>query len=320
MPKKHNFIIWYSHRIIFIFTTICTLAACNKLANVDNNMITLAKVLYAKNHGNGNNYIFDKVEVLDIGKDIGDGLPVKFIVSGMRGFQTQESQPQGWSSNVSVWIGALIESEEKFNDTIVVLYSKDEFGKLNATIKGGMYTINEEQIPACETLLKKMEADHKLAKEKDAQRQAEYAQQQVNEEARRQEQLKLEQLRLKAQIPTKTLKTYRCYNRFRPDMYNEDTTGELVLTDVDASYVHIYPNEPPFKVKVVFEFSNIISFRKVDPNRLMFGLKRKIISRPGDEISEISFPNIATRDMFYDDIINAKLTWEKEHPEINISK
>ena len=130
-------------------------------------MVTLAKALYVSDHNfwGKDKFIFDKVDVIDVGKDIGEGMPVKFMMSGIRGFQTQEPQPPGWYGGVAVWIGKFIESEERFNQEVVVLYKKDEFGKLNASLKGGMHLINEDQVKQCEELLLNMENAHKIAKE-----------------------------------------------------------------------------------------------------------------------------------------------------------
>jgi uncharacterized protein YdaU (DUF1376 family) len=304
--------------IINLIIGMCAVSGCDKLDGVSKNMETLAKVLYAssRNTFEANNYIFEKVEVVETGKDLGQGRPVKFKMNGIHGYKALSSPPPGLVLGARAWVGEFIEKEEKFDDTFVVFYTKDEFGKIRACIEGGFYCVSEENIEQHRAKLEDMVIQHKLAKEQDAQRQVEYSQQQAREEAERQNQVKFEQLRVQAQVPTVTLGKYRCYDRWITVYTNPEPLGEVVLTDVDASYVHIYPNEPPYRVKVVFEFSNINQISKGEQRTIHFNLKRDIWSRPGDSIANIFFSDVTTMDRFYDDIVKAKKAWDQKHPEL----
>ena len=304
--------------VINLIIGMCAVSGCDKIGGVSKNMETLAKVLYAssRNTFGGSNYIFEKVEVIEVGQDLGQGMPVKFKLNGIRGYKTQSSPPPGLVLGARAWVGEFIETEEKFDDTFIVFYTKNEFGKLLACIEGGVYCISEENMEQHRAKLESMVTQHQLAREQDAKRQVEYAQQQANEEVSRQNQAKLEQLRIQAQVPTVTLGRYRCYDRWITIGTNPEPLGEVILTDVDASYVHVYPNEPPYRVKVVFEFSNINQISKGEQRTIHFNLKRDIWSRPGDCIANIFFSDATTRDRFYDGIVKAKGAWDQKHPEL----
>lgn len=315
-------------RIIFIslFVLLVSLAGTAS-ADSSNNKETLAKALYAIVYGGGfgdNKYIFNKVEIIEVGKDLGRGAPIRFRLKGICGYKTQSEKPKDFSG--FVWVGDTIEAEKTFNTTFVVFYSKNEFGRVVACAEGGFQCINEGDIARHRAMLKNMETQHRLAKAQDSQRQAEYARRQRAAEEERIERSRLEQLRLQAQVPTETLGTYICFNTLNGHWDNPEYRGEVTLTDVDVSYTHVYPHPgarifshispKPDEVKVVIEFSNITKISKGGPSAIVFGLKHDIWIGAGHRIQSIDLLNAATRDRFYDDIIQAKSSWDQKHPEL----
>ncbi len=260
--------------------SIGTATAASK-GGVSKNMVTLAKALYASSQGGfgDNKYIFDKVEVVEVGKNLGRGIPVPF------------------------------------SDIYVVFFTKNEFGKAVACSDGGFQCINEENMKQHLSMLENMKIQHAIAKRQDAQRQTEYAQRQRDEDAQRTEQARLNQLRAEASIPSVTLGTYKCVNRYFSSFENKVADGDLILTDVDVSYIHIFPNEAPFRTKVVFSFDNITNATN-QRGYIAFDLKREIWIRDGDRVFGIEFTDEATASKFFHELNNARLAWNIKHPEL----
>ena len=250
--------------IVLLFAVFISVPGTAFAASKDasNSKETLAKVLYASRNSDGNKYIFNKVEVIETGKNLGHGTPIKFRMKGIRGYT---SQHQGSLSRM--------EAEAPFNDVFVVFYSKDEFGKIVACTEGGFNCVKEEDMKQHQALLDNMKKQHDIAKKQDAQGIAEYVQRQRDEEMQRAKQARLEQMRIQAQIPSVTLGTYKCYDDFSGVYKNR---GEAVLTDVDISYVHVFPDGNPQRVKVIFEFSNINKMDYEGNSGVVFDLKREI--------------------------------------------
>jgi len=297
--------------------SIGTATAASK-GGVSKNMVTLAKALYASSQGGfgDNKYIFDKVEVVEVGKNLGRGIPVKFKIKGIHGYKTQSSPPPGWNTNgFPIWVGDTIEAEMPFSDIYVVFFTKNEFGKAVACSDGGFQCINEENMKQHLSMLENMKIQHAIAKRQDAQRQTEYAQRQRDEDAQRTEQARLNQLRAEASIPSVTLGTYKCVNRYFSSFENKVADGDLILTDVDVSYIHIFPNEAPFRTKVVFSFDNITNATN-QRGYIAFDLKREIWIRDGDRVFGIEFTDEATASKFFHELNNARLAWNIKHPEL----
>ena len=314
--------------IINLIIGMCAVSGCDKIGGVSKNMETLAKVLYAssRNAFGGNNYIFEKMEVIEVGKDLGQGMPVKFKLNGIRGYKTQSSPPPGWVSGARAWIGDFIEIEEKFDETFIVFYTKNEFGKLLACIEGGVYCVSEENMEQHRAKLENMVTQHQLAKEQDTKRQVEYAQQQASEEVSRQKQSQLEQLRVQARVPSVILGTYPCINHVIGMAENPPAQGKTVLTDVDVSYVFVNRYGEPDPVKVVFSFDNITGVEKTNSSegigyvhfRLRNSINTLMNSRGGHIGDYIYFSDIAIRDAFLDQLIEAIKTWGGKHPELTV--
>lgn len=303
--------------LIFMFVLLVSFTGTASAASqgVSKNMETLAKVLYANENPDSawerdKKFIFDKVDVIEVGENHGRGMPVKFRMRGICGFQRLSEQPKDFKGP-GVWIGDFIEAEEKFDKIIVVFYTKDEFNKLQACDKIHFYCVSEENMEQYRAKLADMVRKHKLAMEKDAKNKVEYAQKRADEKEKK---AKIEQLRIPAQSPTETLGKYLCYDRGFDD--SKMPLGQAILTDVDVSYVQIYPNQKPFKSKVVFEFTNIKQIRKMDNKEVVFKLKHRIYSRPGDERALIRFADEKTRDRFFEDIVKAKGLWDEKYPEL----
>jgi hypothetical protein len=307
---------------VFLFVFLISLTGTALAGSAGNNKETLAKALYAIAHGSGfgdNKYIFNKVEIIEVGKDLGRGAPIKFRLSGIYGYKTQTKQPKDF--NGFAWVGDTIEAEEPFSDTFVVFYSKNEFGKTVACTEVHFPCIDEENITNYRTMLENMKIQHKRAKAQDLQQQATFARRQREANIR---QVRIEQLRRQAQMPTKILGKYRFFDRWPRLNEHLVPLGEVILTDVDASYVFVDPHVSgePDRVKVVLEFSNIMWIRKGGNDNVFevwFDLGHQVYKGPGWEGGNISFANAITRDRFYNDIVEAKRIWDQKYPELKLN-
>jgi len=160
-----------------------------------------------------------------------------------------------------------------------------------------------------------------IAKKREEIRRAKAEKKRKEEEMRRKEQAKLAQSIRKSKTPSKTIGSFKCINITVGMGKRLQANGEAILTDVDASYMHVYTDyrgNIKNKKKVNFWFGNIKSIYKQDSStyRTSFKLKNTIVIRPGDHAYAIWFQDKQTRDNFYTKIVEAKAAWDKKYPEL----
>ena len=167
--------------VVSLIFGIFIITGCDKIGGasffVSKNMEILAKALFVVQNPGGpfgdSKYIFEKVEVVETGKDLGHGRPVKFRLMGIHGYKTVPGPPPNFRG--FAWVADPIENEEKFDKTIIVFYTKDEFGKLKACMEGGFICFSEENADQYRVELEKMVTQHKLDMEQAAKVRAEIA-------------------------------------------------------------------------------------------------------------------------------------------------
>lgn len=138
------------------------------------------------------------------------------------------------------------------------------------------------------------------------------------EKARCEAQWELAPMISRSKTPTRIIGKFKCINTTVCVGTHPRADGIAILTDVDASYIHVYKDyagKVTNRVKAVFWFGNIRRITKVDgyPYRTQFELKNIVQLRPGDHAYGIYFENKFTRDDFYNKIVQAKADWDQKY-------
>ncbi|BBO88010.1 hypothetical protein [Desulfosarcina ovata] len=198
---------------------------------------------------------------------------------------------------------------ESFND---VLYNKN-------AIQLSISELNDEELDRTTIKEKKQELQRIEAERK-----------MKEEEIKRKEKERIAQLIQESKNHTETIGTFKCISTsIAMGQRNPHANGDAILTNVDASYVHVFKSSvrnAVDSVDVIFWFGNIISIYKTDLQdnpayppqaySIRFKLKKKINICPGRHADAIQFQDKQIRDDFYNKIKDAKSKWDRKYPEL----
>lgn len=136
-----------------VLTVFCSLFFCfngycaeNK-GVVTKKMIDMAKKLAVKGYGDQAKLDVTNISVLEVGKNKGQGLPVKFQIKGQETYKDLEDYPPGYTGGFPVYIRGKVDKTRPYSDVKLYRYSKDEFDKLVVCVDGGYVCLKEgEQV------------------------------------------------------------------------------------------------------------------------------------------------------------------------------
>ncbi len=145
-----------------VLTVFCSLFFCfngycaeNK-GVVTKKMIELAKKLTVKGYGDRTKLDITTISVLEVGKNKGQGLPVRFKIKGQETYKDLEDYPPGYDGGFPVYIRGTVDKTRPYSNVKLYRYSKDEFDKLVVCVDGGYACLKDgEEVP----ILYRMEAN-----------------------------------------------------------------------------------------------------------------------------------------------------------------